>query len=58
MNASGVEAPLETDLSTPLAYFLNQPAFDENEMSTSGLLHPGKAEQLTGLYMVEPFDPE
>lgn len=58
VNASGVEAPLETDLSTPLAHFLSQPAFDENRMSTLGLLHPEKAEQLTGLYMLDPFDPD
>jgi pimeloyl-ACP methyl ester carboxylesterase len=56
--AAGVEAPLETDLSTPLAHFLSQPALDENKVSTYGLLHPELAEQLTGLYMLEPFDPE
>lgn len=58
VHAGGVEAPLETDLSTPLAHFLNQPAFDDNTVSTLGLLHPEKAEQLTGLYMLEPFDPD
>ncbi|HMP05240.1 MAG TPA: hypothetical protein PJ982_02730 [Lacipirellulaceae bacterium] len=54
----GAPVPLETDLSTPLAYFLSQPAFDEQRVSNLGLLHPEKAEQLTGLYMLEPFDPE
>jgi pimeloyl-ACP methyl ester carboxylesterase len=57
VDGAGVEAPLETDLSTPLAHFLSQPAFDENMVSNLGLLHPEKAEQLTGLYMLEPFDP-
>lgn len=56
--AAGVEAPLETDLSTPLAHFLSQPALDENRVSTLGLLHPEKAEQATGLYMLEPFTPD
>jgi pimeloyl-ACP methyl ester carboxylesterase len=54
----GVDAPLETDLSTPLAHFLSQPALDENRVSTLGLLHPEAAEALSGLYMLEPFDPE
>ncbi len=53
--AEGKDAPLETDLSTPLAYFLSQPAFDDDVVSTLGLLHPEKAEQLQGLYMLEPF---
>jgi pimeloyl-ACP methyl ester carboxylesterase len=52
------DAPLETDLSTPLAFFLSQPAFDDNRVSTYGLLHPEEADKLTGLYMLEPFDPE
>jgi triacylglycerol esterase/lipase EstA (alpha/beta hydrolase family) len=49
--------PLEADLSTPLAYFLNQPQFQERDLSTTGLLHPGEAKKLQGLYMLEPFDP-
>jgi pimeloyl-ACP methyl ester carboxylesterase len=58
VTAAGVDAPLETDLSTPLAHFLSQPALDENRVSTLGLLHPEATdEQLTGLYMLEPFDP-
>lgn len=48
--------PLEADLSTPLAYFLNQPQFREHDISTAGLLHPGKVKKLQGLYMLEPFD--
>lgn len=49
--------PLESDLSTPLAYFLNQPDFEIEDVSTLGLLNPGEVEQLQGLYMLEPFDP-
>jgi hypothetical protein len=48
--------PLEADLSTPLAYFLNQPQFQDSTISTLGLLRPGEAKQLQGLYMLEPFD--
>jgi len=49
--------PLETDLTTPLAYFLDAPEFRDKDPSTFGLLNPGKAQGIKGLYMVEPFDP-
>jgi triacylglycerol esterase/lipase EstA (alpha/beta hydrolase family) len=55
--AAGRDIPLEADLSTPLAYFLSQPQFQDNDLSTLGLLRPGKAKDLQGLYMLEPFDP-
>ena len=55
---AGRDVPLEADLSTPLAYFLNQPQFQDSDLSTQGLLQPGKAKKLQGLYMLEPFDPE
>jgi pimeloyl-ACP methyl ester carboxylesterase len=51
------DVPLEADLSTPLAYFLHQPQFQDSQLSTVGLLNPGKAKTLQGLYMLEPFDP-
>jgi pimeloyl-ACP methyl ester carboxylesterase len=52
------EVPLEADLSTPLAYFLNQPEFQDSKLSTVGLLRPDDAKELQGLYMLEPYDPE
>jgi len=55
VDAHGVPVPLETDLSTPLAHNLSQPALDDAKLSTMGLLTPEKAEQVTGLYMLEPF---
>jgi pimeloyl-ACP methyl ester carboxylesterase len=55
---AGREIPLEADLSTPLAYFLNQPQFQDADLSKLGLLRPGEAKQIQGLYMLEPFDPE
>ncbi len=58
IDAAGRSVPLEADLSTPLAYFLNQPEFQDADLSTQGLLRPGKAEKLQGLYMLEPFDPD
>ncbi|MGD9636583.1 MAG: esterase/lipase family protein, partial [Pirellulales bacterium] len=50
--------PLEADYSTPLAYFLNQPQFQGDKLSTEGLLNPGKVKELQGLYMLEPYDPD
>lgn len=50
--------PLESDLSTPLAYFLNQPEFDDSQLSTAGLLYPEQVQHLTGLYMLAPYRPE
>ena len=49
--------PLETDLTIPLAYFLDNPAFKEKDLATIGLLNPNKAQGIKGLYMVEPYDP-
>jgi hypothetical protein len=57
IDVAGRTVPLEADLSTPLAYFLNQPQFQDSEISTLGLLRPGDVKQLQGLYMLEPFDP-
>jgi hypothetical protein len=57
--------PLETDLSTPLAYFLNDPQLDPNNprlnletVATQGLLHPDKTASEAGLYMLQPYEPE
>jgi pimeloyl-ACP methyl ester carboxylesterase len=55
---AGRRVPLEADFSTPLAYFLNQPQFQDSQLSTMGLLHPGEAKNLQGLYMLEPYDPD
>jgi pimeloyl-ACP methyl ester carboxylesterase len=55
IDADGARVPLETDLSTPLAHNLSQPALDDSKISTVGLLTPEKVEKLTGLYMLEPF---
>ncbi len=50
--------PLETDLSTPLGYKLDEG--QENQaltIATLGLLNPDSADFIQGLYMVEPYDP-
>jgi pimeloyl-ACP methyl ester carboxylesterase len=58
IEVAGRGVPLESDLSTPLAYFLNQPQFEDSKISTLGLLHPDKVKQLQGLYMLEPYSPD
>jgi hypothetical protein len=49
--------PLETDLSTPLAYCLNDPALQQLQQPTLGLVRPDSPKRLSGLYMLEPFQP-
>ena len=58
------QVPLESDLSTPLAYFLNDPQLDAKnpklnleDIATQGLLHPDKTQAEAGLYMLQPYEP-
>ena len=46
--------PLESDLTTPLAFFLDKPTL--NTLGTLGLLRPESTEPLRGLYMVRPYE--
>ena len=50
--------PLETDLSTPLAFFLDSPEFQKRNQATEGLLNPAHSQSKRGLYMLEPYDPK
>jgi pimeloyl-ACP methyl ester carboxylesterase len=60
---TGLNIPLESDLTTPLACFLANPAM--NNLATAGLLRPddlldlrpGRKEPIVGLYMVQPYEP-
>jgi hypothetical protein len=56
IRVAGRLAPLETDLSIPLAYFLDSDEFKEKE-ATLGLRNPDALEHVKGLYMLEPYDP-
>ena len=58
VSANGRLVPLETDLSTPLAYSLNDPAFQQANIATRGLLNPAKSQEHQGLYLLEPYDPD
>ncbi len=50
-----IRVPLESDLSTPLAYFLNSSHLES--VATTGLLRPDLTEELSGLYMLQPYQP-
>lgn len=50
-------APLESDISTPLAYYLNDPVVGTNVLATFALLDANFAQDFDGLYMLEPYDP-
>lgn len=54
---SGRRVPLETDLSTALAFALNQPELRDLDQPTMGLLRPESTEHAQGLYMLEPYQP-
>ena len=57
INVDGRSVPLESDLTTPLAYALNQKQLRNLDSSTAGLLNPAQTEKLQGLYMLEPYQP-
>jgi pimeloyl-ACP methyl ester carboxylesterase len=57
IRVAGRLAPLETDLTIPLAYFLDSPQFKETNLPTWGLLSPESVQGVKGLYMLEPYDP-
>ena len=50
--------PLETDLSTPLAFSLSDPIFQRTEIGTRGLLNPRDSQSVQGIYLLEPYDPK
>lgn len=56
----GRNIPLESDLSVPLAFFLNQPAFQRDNIRNIaylGFLNPNLGRDIQGLYMLEPYEP-
>ena len=58
LSVDGRRVPLETDLSTPLAYSLSDPTFQQANGATRGLLDANRSQQVQGLYLLEPYDPD
>ncbi len=52
-----VSVPLESDLTTPLAYHLNDPLLNSGLLATATLLNGELADGIHGMYMLSPFDP-
>jgi len=60
----GRRVPLESDLSTPLAFFLSKPELEQ--LATAGLLwpeellklRPDRPAPIMGLYMMQPYEPD
>lgn len=50
-------APLESDLTVPIAYYLQHPLLNTDLISTATLLDANIAADYHGFYMLEPFDP-
>lgn len=50
-------APLESDITTPLAYFLQNPLVSTKVLDTLGMLQIDVLKDVAGLYMLEPYDP-
>ncbi len=50
-------APLESDITTPLAYYLDDPLLGSSVFATAALLNGEFAGKFRGMYMLEPFDP-
>jgi pimeloyl-ACP methyl ester carboxylesterase len=55
---AGRFVPLESDLTTPLGFYLDNPEFRNANVATAGLLNPNQTSHLRGLYMLETFDPQ
>ena len=57
VRVGGLEAPLATDITAPLAYFLNDPLYRSYLLATASLLNADLGREVRGLYMLEPYDP-
>ena len=49
--------PLESDITTPLAYALKDPLLNKGVYATASLLNAEFAPELYGMFMLEPYDP-
>lgn len=58
VSMAGKSTPIESDLTTPLAYYLNDPLLSTNALATFALLDANFGNDFSGLYMLEPYDPD
>jgi pimeloyl-ACP methyl ester carboxylesterase len=55
VDVGGRPLPLETDLTTPLAYYFSHTEF--NDIPLEGFLRPEKIQRRSGIYLFEPYEP-
>ncbi|MFK7820407.1 MAG: esterase/lipase family protein [Planctomycetaceae bacterium] len=53
IDVHGLTVPLHTDITTPLAWFLDRPKF--RYLDTWGLIRPSAIKPYSGLYMLQPY---
>jgi pimeloyl-ACP methyl ester carboxylesterase len=58
VNVSGNEVPIESNITTPLVYFLDDPLLQTDAFALFAMIDGDFAQQFEGLYMLEPFDPD
>lgn len=54
IEVAGAQVPLESDLTTPLGYFLSQAKLERLELK--GVLRPEKVQSESGLQFLEPYE--
>lgn len=54
----GKMVPLESDITTPLAYGLKDPLVNKGLLATASLLNAEFAPEAYGMFMIEPYDPK
>ena len=58
VNIKGQKIPIESNITTPLVYFLDDPLLRTDVFALFAMLDANFAEQFEGLYMLEPYDPD
>lgn len=53
----GRTVPLESDITTPLAYHLNDPLLNTGVLETLSMFNANLGADLYGLFLLEPYDP-
>ncbi len=57
INIANRTAPLESDVTTPLAVFLSDPLLNTTLLGVFSMINADIAQEVAGLYMLDPFDP-
>ena len=57
VKAGSTSVPLESDITTPLAYSLRDPLLSKGVLATASLLDADFAVESQGMFMLEPYDP-